>query len=174
MVMLTVLISSCKFNCSTGGKNSAKKVSTPEYNKAIEGATIKNDIELEVTGVKLKSAYLTDANNNPLQENETRINEKIYLIIEVDTGWVKEGKTSFIGASERITTSAGKIIVSADDIFKSYETTGMDAKDAEFISLSAVITSASSGLKDFTVHFRVWDKKGPGEIKGKYKFKITK
>jgi len=94
------------------------------------------------------------------------------VIIKLDTGWVKENGKSFIGASERISTSAGKVVVNADDIFKDYEVTGVDMEDAKFISLSAVIKQADPGLDEFVVKFRVWDKKGSGEIRGKYNFKI--
>lgn len=107
-----------------------------------------------------------------LTENITRIGEKIYVIIKLDTGWVKENGKSFIGASERISTSAGRVVVDAVDIFKDYELTGVDSDDAKFISLSAVIKEADPGLEKFVVSFRVWDKKGKGEIRGKYNFKI--
>jgi uncharacterized protein YprB with RNaseH-like and TPR domain len=115
-----------------------------------------------------------DANEKQLAKNEAALGERIYVIVELDTGWVKENKKSFIGASERISTSAGKVVVSADDIFKDYETTGLDPEDAKFIKLSAVITQADPGVDDFVVNFRLWDKKGSGEVKGKYKFSLKK
>ena len=115
-----------------------------------------------------------DADNNLLKENKARIGEKIYLVIKLDSGWVKENGKSFIGASERITTSAGRVVINADDIFADYGITGLDPVDAKLISLSAVITQADPGVNDFTVQFRVWDKKGSGEVKGKYKFSLAK
>lgn len=165
------LLASCDMKCSVGGTKEAKTVSSSD-NSALNGATIKNDIELEATGVKLKEAYLVDAANNLLTENKTRVGEKIYLVIKLDTGWVKENDKSFLGASERISTSGGSVVVNADDIFKDYELTGVDPKDAKDITLSALISEVKSGVEDFVVQFRVWDKKGPGEVKGKYKFKI--
>lgn len=171
MIVLTVLIASCDMKCSVGGNKEVKTVSSSDKS-ALNGATIKNDIEIEVTGVKLKEAYLVDAQNNLLTENKARVGEKIYLVIKVDTGWVKENGKSFLGASERISTSEGNVVVNADDIFKDYEITGVDLTDAQVITLSAVLTEVKSGLEDFVVQFRVWDKKGTGEIKGKYKFKI--
>lgn len=169
--MLAALLASCDLKCSVGDNKSETKAKT---NSALTGAIIKNDIDLEVTGVKLKEAYLVNADNNELTENITRVGEKIYLVIKVDTGWVKENDKSFIGASERILTSGGRVVISADDIFKDYETTGLDAVDAKVIRLSAVITEAGTGLEDFKVEFRLWDKKGSGEIKGKYKFSLAK
>lgn len=175
IIMVSFLLSSCDFSCSVGDKSKIKgKTVTSKDNSALNGAIIKNDIDLEATGVKLKEAYLMDANRNMIAENEARLGEKIYLVIKLDTGWVKENGKSFVGASERIVTSAGKVIVNADDIFKDYETEGLDPVDAKVISLSAMITQADSGVDNFTVQFRVWDKKGEGEVKGKYKFKLKK
>ena len=81
---------------------------------------------------------------------------------------------SFIGASEKILTSAGRVVVSADDVFKNQEVIGMNARDTKEISLSVVITEADPGLNNFEVQFRVWDKKSNGEVKGKYYFSIKK
>lgn len=176
LFVLAALLTSCDFKCSVGGNEPGTKTKpiTSANNNALNGAVIKNDIDLEATGVKLKEAYLVDAKNNLLTENKARIGEKIYLVIKLDTGWVKENGKSFIGASERIVTSAGRVVINADDIFKDYEIAGLDPVDAKLISLSAVITQADPGLNDFTVQFRVWDKKGSGEVKGKYKFTLAK
>lgn len=165
-------ISSC--DIKTGDKKAGEKTKavTSKDNTTLNGAIIKNDIDIEVTGVKLKSAYLVDADYNPLPENKTRVGEKIYIVIKTDTGWVKENGKSFIGASEKILTSAGRVVVSADDIFKADELTGLDAKDAGVVSLSALITQADPGIDNFEVRFRVWDKKSLAEIKGKYYFSL--
>jgi len=174
MIMLAVLLAGCDMKCSVGGKPETTKTVSSSDNNALNGAIIKNDIDVEVTGVKLKEVYLVDENNKVLTENKTRIGEKIYAVVVLDTGWVKENGRSFLGASERISTPSGKVIVNADDIFKDYDATGVPVKDADFITLSAVISQADKGLEEFIVQFRVWDKKGSGEIKGKYKFRIEK
>ena len=112
LFMLAVLLTSCDFKCSVGGKKT--KAVTSEDNTPLNGAIIKNDIELEVTGVKVKEVYLVDAENNLLTENKARIGEKIYLYIKMDTGWVKENGKSYIGASERILTPAGRVNIRSD------------------------------------------------------------
>jgi hypothetical protein len=174
-LMLVVMINSCEAKCSAGGSADPKpKGASSGDNNALNGAIIKNDIEIEATGVKLKEAYLVDADKNPLKENTTRVGEKIYAVITLDTGWVKVNGRSFIGASERIVTPEGRVVVNADDIFKVYDAEGIDKDDAAFITLSAVISSAGEGTDKFVVHFRLWDKKGSGEIKGKYKFSLVK
>lgn len=163
---------SCNF--SVGDKKAAVKTKTvtSKDNTTLNGATIKNNIEVDATGVKVKAVYLVDADYKPLAENKARVGEKIHIVIKMDTGWVKENGKSFIGASERILTSSGKVVVSADDIFKEQELKGLDAKDTEVISLSAIITQADPGVNNFEVQFKVWDKKGLGEVKGKYYFSL--
>jgi len=49
---------------------------------------------------------------------------------------------------------------------------GLDAIETKDISLSALITNADPGVNNFEVQFRVWDKRGKGEVKGKYKFSL--
>ena len=115
-----------------------------------------------------------DEKENLLTENLVNLNQKIYLVLKTDTGWVKENGKSFIGAAERISTDAGGVVVDAADIFKEQEITGLNATDAKVVSLSAVIRQADPGVENFIVQFRVWDKKGKGEIKGKYKFSLKK
>lgn len=174
IAMCSIIFCSCDFKCSVGDNKSGVKTKpvTSEDNTTLNGAIIKNDIELDVTAVKVKEAFLVDAGYKPLTENKAGIGEKIYLVIKMDTGWAKVNGKSFIGASERILTSAGRVVVSADDIFKEQELTGLAAKDTKVITLSAIITRADPGVNDFEVQFRVWDKRSMGEVKGKYKFSL--
>jgi hypothetical protein len=167
-----MVLSSCDFKA--GDKNAGVKTKevTSKDNTTLNGAIIKNDIDLDATGVKLKYAYLVDSDNKALNENKAAVGEKIYLVIGLDTGWVKENGKSFIGASERILTPSGRVVVAADDIFKDQELTGMNAKDTKEISLSAMITDRGSESNNFEVQFRVWDKRSNGEVKGKYKFSL--
>lgn len=176
LLMLGIFLTSCKFNCSTGFDSGDQKVKpvTSEDKTSLSGAIIKNDIEIEVASVKLSEAYLLDSYENELTENIANLGEKIYLVIKTDTGWVKENNKSYIGASERISTAEGKVILDAPDIFKDYEATGLPADKANAISLSVRITEADPGVENFVVQFRIWDKIGKGEIKGKYKFRIRK
>lgn len=169
-VICCMILNSCEIK--TGDKKSAIKTVSSKDNTTLNGAIIKNDIDVDATGVKVKEVFLVDADYKPLAENKAGIGEKIYVIIKMDTGWVKENGKSFIGASEKILTSSGKVVVSADDIFKEQEETGLDAKDTKVISLSALITQADPGINNFEVRFRVWDKKGAGEVKGKYYFSL--
>jgi hypothetical protein len=167
-----IILNSCDFKVGDKKADIKTKTVTSKDNTTLNGATIKNNIDVDATGVKVKEVFLVDADYKPLVENKVAIGEKIYVVIRLDTGWVKENGKSFIGASERVLTSAGKVVVSADDIFKEQELTGLEAKDTKVITLSAIITQADPGINDFEVQFRVWDKKGIGEVKGKYYFSL--
>ena len=174
LFVLCIIFCSCNFTAGDKNAGVTTKEVTSKDNTTLNDAIIKNNTDLDATGVKLKEAYLADASYKPLAENKAGIGEKIYLVIKMDTGWVKENGKSFIGASEKILTSSGRVVVSADDIFKDQEVTGIDARNTKEISLSAVITEADPGLNDFEVRFRVWDKKSNGEVKGKYYFSLKK
>jgi hypothetical protein len=113
-----------------------------------------------------------DKDEKRMVTNEVKVGDYIYLVLQVDTGWTKIDGKSFIGASEKILTARGRTVVEAEDIFKDSEETGFSAEDASYIRLSAVITQADNGVNKFEVHFRVWDKKGPGELKGTYNFRL--
>ena len=169
-----MVLNSCDITVGDKKVGVKTKTVTSKDNTTLNGATIKNNIDVDATGVKVNEVYLVDADYKPLIENKVGIGEKIYVVVRLDTGWVKENGKSFIGASEKILTSAGKVVVSADDIFKEQELTGLDAKDTKVITLSAIITQADPGIDNFEVQFRVWDKKGAGEVKGKYYFSLKK
>jgi hypothetical protein len=170
-------LTSCQFSCNVGDKKNNKENTvisgSDKENAALAGTTIKNDIEVEAKDVKVKEVYLANANGTPLQKNEARLYEKIYVVIKLDTGWTKINGKSYVGAGERISTSEGTVVVDAEDIFKDNEAEGFSPKDAAVISLSAVITRKAEGIDNYAVQFKAWDKKGAGEVKGKYKFKIV-
>ncbi len=172
--VLIISLAGCKVSCSSGNiePDKTKTVTSGNNNTELSGAIIKNDIDIEASGVKISQVYLMNEDREFLKENEAAMGEKIYLVIKADTGWVKINDRSFLGASERIMTAAGHVAVDAVDIFKDYDTEGLPAEDAHLINLSAVITQADPGVKDFVVRFKVWDKKGKAEVKGSYKFKL--
>lgn len=176
-VAISLTLTSCQFSCNVGDKKTNKenivKSGSDKENAALSGTIIKNDIDVEAKDVKVKEVYLANANGMPLAKNEAKLNEKIYVVVKLDTGWTKINGKSYIGAGERISTSEGTVVIDAEDIFKDNEAEGFTPKDAAVISLSAVITRKAPGVDDYAVQFKAWDKKGTGEVKGKYKFKIV-
>lgn len=174
---ISIALAGCQYSCNVGEKKENKenvvKSGSDKENAALSGTIIKNDIDVEAKDVKVKEVYLANADGMPLEKNEAKLNEKIFVVIKLDTGWTKINGKSYVGAGERISTSAGAVVVDAEDIFKDNEAEGFSPKDAGVISLSAVITRKAEGIDNYAVQFKTWDKKGTGEVKGKYKFKIV-
>lgn len=133
------------------------------------GAIIKNDIEVEAENVKVSEVYLMTPDRQFKEGNDVEVDEQVILTVKTDTGWTKINGKSFVGISERITDSEGKVILDGEDLFSDYDAEGVDATTAKLLNATAVITQKDpNGHNDFTVSFKMWDKKGPGIIKGKY------
>lgn len=138
-----------------------------------DGTELTNDISLDARGVKVKKATLLFTDGSPVPDgNAIDLNTKIKLNLFIEDGWKAKNGQVFVGASESIADDQGKIIVEADDLFKDYSVSGIDAQEAKLIKLSAIIQDEGSGSKYYLVNFRVWDKYGDAEITGHYRFYI--
>lgn len=81
-------ITSAGCNLSADKKAEVKtKTVTSKDNTTLNGAVIKNDIDIEVTGVKLKEAFLVDANYKPLAENKPVLAKRSTSCLE----WIPVG-----------------------------------------------------------------------------------
>jgi hypothetical protein len=170
LLVTTVIVS-----CGTTGDGQVVKAGSAnsEDNKSpLKGAIIKNDIDIEALEVKVKAAYLMTEDAQLKETNTAKLKERIFLTVELDTGWTKYNGKTFIGASEQILDQNGTVILDTQDLFADYDKEGLDASIAKNINLAAIIDSFEPGLETFTVKFKIWDKKGKGMVKGSYKFKI--
>jgi hypothetical protein len=173
--LAAAIITGCEFKCSVGGddKTESKEFSSSESDSPLKGASIKNDIMLDAKNVKVREVYLANEARMPLDKNEIALGEKIRCVVVLDTGWTKYGNTSYLGASEKILTDGGDVILDVEDLFKDYTESGLSASDAEVVSISANITEKQTGVDDYKVQFRIWDKRGKGEVTGSFKFKVN-
>ncbi len=173
--LAAAVVTGCEFKCSVGGdgKTQSKEISGSESNGPLKGAIIKNDIVLDAKDVKVKQAYLVNEVRTPLDKNEIKLGEKIRCVIVLDSGWTKYNGISFIGTSEKILTDNGKVLLDEPDLFKDYTESGVSATDAEVVSINANITEKATGVDTYKVQFRIWDKKGSGEVTGSFKFKVN-
>ncbi len=83
-ILLACSLSSCKISCTSenfGSEEKTKPVTSADKT-ALTGATIKNDIDLEATGVKIKKYTCLMQTGELLTENVTGIGEKIYVVIK--------------------------------------------------------------------------------------------
>ncbi len=166
-VATLLVLQACKFEVKTSpDKTEADNVITATTPSG-ETKTL-NGITIEAKGVKVAQAYLhfEDGSLVPAA-NAININQKVILKLVIDKGWKEEkGKVS-LGASEKMETNTGQVLLDEKDLFSNVPE--LNAADANFITLSAVITKLDKLYDYFVVSFKVWDKKSKAEITGNYK-----
>ena len=160
ILLLTFTFFSCEVKVSNPSSKDAKTEKT--------SSKIRNGIQLKANGLKVEQAFLTYEDGSLVSsENKIDVNQKVVMRLIMD-GWKEENGKVMIGATEKLTTSEGQTILDTEDLFGAYPE-GVDAKDAKYITLSAVITRLDELYDHFLVEFRVWDKKGGGDVTGSYK-----
>jgi hypothetical protein len=157
LFVVILLISGCEIKVKKSDDGSSA-TGTPK---------IRNNIELHQIELNVSQAYLQFEDGVLVpNDNKVELKQKVVMKLIID-GWKKEGDKIFAGASEIITTSDGQVMINKDDLFAEY-TDGISA-DHSGLTLSAVINGIDKLYDYFLVSFRVWDKKGTGEITGSYK-----
>ena len=165
IVSLSVPLSSCEFNCSIGKKDEVTGAAEVK-----DGARIYNNIQLNASGVKVDKAYLLLDNGQRVPEdNFVDFNGPVKMQVLIDSGWVEENGKVLLGASEKIVTEKGEVVLEEADLFQKYPD-GISTEDSRSIYLSASV-KLKEGIPptSFTVSFRIWDKKGDGFVEGSYK-----
>lgn len=165
IVSCIFLLSSCEFSCSVGDKD--KNTATTTFLE--DQPRIYNKIMMEAKKLKVQKAYLILDNGDAVPENNgVDFKNPVKMIIKIDSGWTEKDGKVMIGASEKIVTEDGTVLVDEPDLFAN--NTGASPEDAKTISLTASITVREGAPPtSFTVSFRIWDKNGEGQIEGNYK-----
>ena len=159
---MTGILFSCEVKVNTGTDD--KKTATTGGNDKIRNGIVLHTKDLEVEQVFL---LYPDGSLVP-EDNKTKVNEDIKMRLII-SGWKEENGMVYPGAAEKIETNKNLVLVDEPDLFAAYTGTGVKADDAKYISLTATITKVEILVDYFLVTFRVWDKKGTGEITGSYK-----
>ncbi|MEP6674457.1 MAG: hypothetical protein ABJA78_04860 [Ferruginibacter sp.] len=134
---------------------------------------IKNNIKLNSKTLSVSKAYLLfDDGSSVPATNKIALNQRVNMILVIKSGWSEREGRVFPGGREIIKLSDGKVVLDSDDVFKTYESSGVSSDNAAYITLKAVITKMDDKKKYVIVNFRVWDKKGVGEVTGSYKLYI--
>ncbi len=153
-------------------KKVVKAVAKP-VTTSIPVLTFKNGIKMKCKGFIVKEAALYFNDNSKIPEdNKVNVDQQVNMLVVLDTGWVKIDGKVYPGASEVVKLNSGFEVLNSEDLFKAYEETGVSADDAKYITIKAVITKMDDKKKYIIVNFRIWDKKGTGEITGSYQFYI--
>lgn len=130
---------------------------------------IKNDIKFTSKGFVVSEAYLVFDDENPVpQGNKVNVNQNINLLLIVDSGWSEIEGRVFPGSQQVVKSNSGEEILITEDFFSAFDETGVASNDARYITLNTMIPEIKDKRKPLVVHFRIWDKKGSGEIKGTY------
>jgi hypothetical protein len=155
---------------------SAQKTVTKTAVKAKPAVTvtkIKNNIQLKAVGFKISEAYLSFDDGTPVPaDNKVELNQNVNLLLIIDGGWKVKDSLVYPGASEKIVLNTGYVVLKEDDLFASYDATGVSAADARYITLKAVITELDDKKKYMIISFKVWDKKSTSNVSGSYKLFI--
>ena len=149
------------------------EIKTPTSSTSATSSTskIRNGIELKSNGIKVSQAFLVfDDGTLVPQSNEVQVNQPVTMRLVIDEGFKAENGKVTIGASEKIETSNGNVLVDEADLFKSQDE--IEAARAGVITLKAVITQIDKLYDYFLVSFKVWDKKSNNNVTGSYKLYI--
>ena len=153
---------------------SVKKDPSPDNSTPGKGTSskIRNGIELKSKGdLKVSQAFLLfDDGTLVPSSNEAKVNQEVNLRLIIEDGFTKKNGMVEIGASEKIETNTGQVLLDEKDLFANLGE--IEAARAEALTLKAVITRLDKLYDYFLVSFRVWDKKGNGEVTGSYKLYI--
>jgi F0F1-type ATP synthase beta subunit len=173
VVLLATIFISCT-NASDGtsqaslaGNTTNKKVKTTNtsYTK------IRNDIQLQAKGLKVSQAFLVYDNGSLVPENNpTGVGVPVNLRLIIEGGWQPKDGRVLVGASERIESSEGEVLLDEKDLF--HDISSVSPEEAQYITLTATISKLNKLYDYFLVSFRVWDKNGEGEVTGNFKLHL--
>ena len=157
--------SSTKTSLVTESSNNSKKT------KKSSSIKTRNDIQIQTKGLNVKQAFLLYEDGKLVPEtNTTAVDMPVDLRIVIDGGWQQKDGAVYLGASERIETSDGDILLDEKDLFQNIAS--VRPEEAQYITLTANISRLDKQYDYFLVSFRVWDKNGKGEVTGNFKLYI--
>ncbi len=134
---------------------------------------IKNGIQFKSKGFLVSEAYLFYDDESPVPAgNKVGLNENVNLLLIIDSGWNEMEGRVYPGSSQVVNLNTGAEILVTEDLFQPFDEEGVATNDARYITLNTTITERVDKKHHCIVNFRVWDKKGTGEITGSYKLFI--
>jgi hypothetical protein len=120
----------------------------------------------------ISSAYLTnEAGSLVSPQNLVQPGEAVYLNLVIEKGWVAENGRIAPGASQIITTDKGEKVSETGDLFA--DTPDLPVAEGKQLQLKTIITKSRPDIRYFIVRFRLWDKKGNGEVQGTYRLSLA-
>ncbi|MGZ3852858.1 MAG: hypothetical protein ACXVBX_08710 [Flavisolibacter sp.] len=179
---LTFIVSACNNTVPADSNLVSSKDESNELNgmevqpakEEVGNQKIANDISIATSGgVELNRTFLSYESDEPVpSSNTTSVGKAIYLNLVLSKGWKEEMGEVSIGASQKISTDDGTVVLDNADLFDNYKS--ISAEDAKYIKIKAVVNKLTPNIKYFIVDYKVWDKNGSGMIKGSYRFYVNK
>lgn len=172
-LFISLLLSSCEFQCSVGETGSAKE--NKKY-KPVEkdGTLLYNGIRLVTRGVQVDKAYLVtndEAGDRIDDDNFIDFKRGVKMLLLVKDGWKEEEGRMRLGTSMKVVTENGQVLIDEEDMMKKYDEEGISPIDSKVLGLSVYkLDWVPQQPISMTVHFRVWDKQGEAFIDGDYIF----
>jgi len=170
LLFLSLFLSSCEFKCSVGDVSA----DTDGKNKPVDknGTLLYNGIQLKASHVKVKKAYLVvndESGERVNDDNFVDIQKGVKLVLLTGEGWKVTEDRVWLGASMKVYSETGELLLDKPDMFSSYDETGITSEDSKTLALSVYFTRWESQKPvSIDVSFRVWDKKSDASIEGSY------
>jgi hypothetical protein len=150
------------FSCEFSIKTHEKKTDT-------QNSKIRNGILVQSKGVNLEQAFLLKEDGTLLPEdNKIEVKQKIKLRL-IANGWKEQEGRVYVEASQKVIKNNGEILLDQANLFEADSIESISAEDAKYINLSFWLNEIYELFEYLTVEFKIWDKKGEGEVKGSYR-----
>ncbi len=170
LLLIAFILTSCEFKCSVGDTTAEKEGEGKPVEK--NGTLLYNGIKLEAKEVSIKKAYLVvndDSGEMVGEGNFADIKKGVKLILRTGDGWKVTDDRVWLGASMKVYSETGELLLDKPDMFSSYDETGITAEDSKTLALSVYFTKFENKQPvSLDVVFRVWDKKSSAQVEGSY------
>ena len=142
------LLYNSNLNAQVKKTKTVVKPTTKTVTTTIPFTTFDNGIKMKIKGFRVKAAalYFDDQTKVP-EDNMVDLDQRINLLITIESGWKTVDEKVFPGGSEIIKLNTGYEVLRSDDLFKAYDETGVSPEDAAYITLKAIITKLDDKKK---------------------------
>ncbi len=143
-----------------------------QFSKGIK-KDLKTGLSLSYDGFTVEESVLIDADGNPLNTNQVKMNEPIRIRVNGIDGFKAVNGRVFPGASILVTDrSARQTILDEPDLFTGYNAEGCSPEDAGTVTLTVTVGDPIVPDSIYIWKSSIWDKKGQARISIELEFKV--
>ena len=129
-------------------------------------------IKAEKTNASYDEIYLFSASRNRVIADKIGFNEDIYVIFDGISGFKEESGKIFAVMNMKITDSKKNIILNHDNLFKQYETTGIDVASFKKQAIAKFQFTKGSMNNPVNLQVSISDKKSNANLKMSSEFSV--